>query len=113
VSLTHGAGAGVRNHSAQRASLPADFHPGASDAATILIRSDSAGATYDFAAACRNPRVGFSFGREITEVCLSKCTSWRRAQWYTDRDWRILRRREAPVQTAKPRPALSNECCVS
>jgi hypothetical protein len=48
------------------ASLPADARPAAPGAPKILIRSDSAGATYDFAAACRKRRVGFSFGCEIT-----------------------------------------------
>ena len=32
----------------------------------MLIRSDSAGATYGFAAACRAAGVGFSFGFPVT-----------------------------------------------
>ena len=35
------------------------------DAAQVLIRSDSAGATYGFAAACRAAGVGFSLGAVI------------------------------------------------
>ena len=52
------------------------------DAPKILIRSDSAGATYAFAAACRKSGVGFSFGtaidtriRAATEV-LNTAAAW-------------------------------------
>ena len=49
------------------ASLPASYRPGTDnpDAPQILIRSDSAGATYGFAAACRGAGVGFSLGAVI------------------------------------------------
>ena len=49
------------------ASLPARYHPGTDNpnAPQILIRSDSAGATYGFAAARRVERVGFSLGAVI------------------------------------------------
>jgi hypothetical protein len=49
------------------ASLPARYRPGTDNpnAPQILIRSDSAGATYGFAAACRVKRVGFSLGAVI------------------------------------------------
>jgi len=49
------------------ASLPARYRPGTDNpnAPQILIRSDSAGATHGFAAACRVERVGFSLGAVI------------------------------------------------
>ncbi|MBS4730157.1 IS1380 family transposase [Mycobacterium sp. SM1] len=49
------------------ASLPVAFRPGPDnpDAPKVLIRSDSAGATYGFAAACRAAGVGFSLGATI------------------------------------------------
>jgi hypothetical protein len=49
-------------------SLPQAYRPGPGDpdAPQVLIRSDSAGATYGFAAACRTAHVGFSFGCPIT-----------------------------------------------
>ena len=49
------------------ASLPPRYRAGLDNAAApqILIRSDSAGATYGFAAACRNAHVGFSLGAVI------------------------------------------------
>jgi hypothetical protein len=45
-------------------SLPAAYRPNPDDpgAQQILVRSDSAGATHTFAAACRASAVGFSFG---------------------------------------------------
>ena len=48
-------------------SLPPHYRPGPDNphAPPILIRSDSAGATYGFAAACRHARVGFSLGCAI------------------------------------------------
>jgi hypothetical protein len=48
-------------------SLPAGYRPGPDNpqAPQILIRSDSAGATYGFAAACRTAGVGFSLGAVI------------------------------------------------
>ncbi len=48
-------------------SLPPLYRPGPEnpDAPKILIRSDSAGATHAFAAACRESGVGFSFGTAI------------------------------------------------
>ncbi|KZS72439.1 transposase [Mycobacterium kansasii] len=47
--------------------LPAAFRPGPDNpqAPQVLIRSDSAGATYGFAAACRKSGVGFSLGCAI------------------------------------------------
>ena len=47
--------------------MPASYRPGTDnpDAPQILIRSDSAGATYGFAAACRGAGVGFSLGAVI------------------------------------------------
>jgi hypothetical protein len=66
------------------ASLPAAYRPGPDnpDAPKVLIRSDSAGATYGFAAACRDTHVGFSLGcpidariREAAEV-LNATNSW-------------------------------------
>ena len=49
------------------ASLPPQYRPGRGnrDAPQVLIRSDSAGATYGFAAACRKSGVGFSLGAAI------------------------------------------------
>ena len=49
------------------ASLPPQYRPGPGnrDAPQVLIRSDSAGATYGFAAACRKSGVGFSLGAAI------------------------------------------------
>src|ERR1700739_4595818 len=41
---------------------PTPHHPGAQQ---ILVRSDSAGATHAFAAACRQAGVGFSFGYPV------------------------------------------------
>jgi hypothetical protein len=48
--------------------LPATFRPGPDnpDAPKGLIRSDSAGGTYGFAAACRTTHLGFSLGCAIT-----------------------------------------------
>jgi hypothetical protein len=48
-------------------SLPTVYRPGSDDpdAPQVLIRSDSAGATYGFAAACRAAHVGFSLGAVI------------------------------------------------
>lgn len=45
-------------------SLPQDYRPspGVGGGPKILVRSDSAGATHGFAAACREAGVGFSFG---------------------------------------------------
>lgn len=49
-------------------SLPQAYRPDPDnpDAPQVLIRSDSAGATHGFAAACRKTHVGFSFGCPIT-----------------------------------------------
>jgi hypothetical protein len=49
------------------ASLPLRYRPDPEnrDAPRILVRSDSAGATHGFAAACRKENVGFSFGCAI------------------------------------------------
>jgi hypothetical protein len=48
-------------------SLPPQYRPGPDnpDGPQVLIRSDSAGATYGFAAACRKSGVGFSLGAAI------------------------------------------------
>ena len=65
-------------------SLPPSYRPDPDnpDAPKILIRSDSAGATHAFAAACRKSGVGFSFGtaidtriREAVEV-LNTAAAW-------------------------------------
>jgi Transposase DDE domain group 1 len=50
------------------AALPAAYRPDRDnpDAPQVLIRSDAAGATHDFAAACRTENVGFSLGCAIT-----------------------------------------------
>jgi Transposase DDE domain group 1 len=66
------------------ASLPAAYRPGPDNphGPQILVRSDSAGATYGFAAACRGAHVGFSLGcainadiRDAAEV-LTATDSW-------------------------------------
>ena len=48
-------------------SLPVAYRPNPDDpgAQQILVRSDSAGATHTFAAACRQAGVGFSFGYPV------------------------------------------------
>jgi hypothetical protein len=48
-------------------SLPVPYRPNPDDpvAQQILVRSDSAGATHTFAAACRQAGVGFSFGYPV------------------------------------------------
>ncbi len=75
-------------------SLPPSYRPDPDnpDAPKILIRSDSAGATHAFAAACRTSGVGFSLGtaidtriREATEV-LNTAAAWYPAK---DADGRI------------------------
>jgi hypothetical protein len=50
------------------ASLPPAYRPRPGDPGSprVLIRSDSAGATHGFAAACRDAGVGFSFGFPVT-----------------------------------------------
>lgn len=50
-------------------SLPEGYRPNADnpDGPRVLIRSDSAGATYGFAAACRTSQVGFSLGAVIDQ----------------------------------------------
>jgi len=45
--------------------LPPEARPGGGP--RLLARADSAGATYEFAAACRQRRIGFSFGFPVTE----------------------------------------------
>src|SRR5246127_781146 len=52
------------------ASLPPDWRPdpdrgGDSDAPKVVVRCDTAGATHDFATACRTAGVGFSFGYPV------------------------------------------------
>jgi hypothetical protein len=51
------------------ASIPPDFRPRPGDPGgpSVLIRSDSAGATYGFAKFCRQQGVGFSFGFAVRE----------------------------------------------
>jgi hypothetical protein len=64
--------------------LPAAYRPGPNNptAQQMLIRSDSAGATYGFAAACRDAHVGFSLGAVINAACrdaaevLTATNSW-------------------------------------
>ena len=50
------------------AALPVTYRPrpGDPDSPRVLMRSDSAGATHGFAAACRAAGVGFSFGFPVT-----------------------------------------------
>ena len=47
--------------------LPAYARPGTEGGPRLLARADSAGATHEFAAACRQRGVGFSFGFPVTE----------------------------------------------
>ncbi len=49
------------------ASLPSQYRPGPGNRAAqqMLVRSDSAGATYGFADACRKSGVGFSLGTVV------------------------------------------------
>jgi hypothetical protein len=49
-------------------SLPPEARPGAEGHLKLLARADSAGATHEFAAACRQRGVAFSFGFPVTEV---------------------------------------------
>jgi len=63
------------------ASLPAQAQPGQPDGPRLLARADSAGATYGFATACRDKRVGFSFGFPVDEgvrlaICLVPSDIW-------------------------------------
>ncbi|WP_192756251.1 IS1380 family transposase [Actinopolymorpha pittospori] len=46
--------------------LPESYRPGVDGAPEILIRADAAGATYDFAAYCRQKHCEFSFSTEST-----------------------------------------------
>jgi hypothetical protein len=48
-------------------SLPTEARPGAEGGPRLLARAGSAGATHEFAAACRQRGVGFSFGFPVTE----------------------------------------------
>ncbi|WP_407938680.1 transposase [Mycobacterium lacus] len=52
-------------------SLPAAYRPDPDnpDGPAVLIRSDSAGATYGFAAACRTAHVGSPWARSSTPAC--------------------------------------------
>jgi hypothetical protein len=63
-------------------SLPAAYRPDPDnpDAPQVLIRSDSAGATHGFAAACRTAHVGFSLGCAVTAAVRDA------AEKLTDRD---------------------------
>jgi hypothetical protein len=63
------------------AALPEPVRPGAPGAPNILVRTDSAGATYTFAAACRASRVGFSFGCEATLAHLAVANAARDELW--------------------------------
>ena len=62
-------------------SLPPEARPGAEAGPRLLARADSAGATHDFAAACRQKGVGFSFGFPTNEdvrlaICLVPEDIW-------------------------------------
>ena len=72
-------------------SLPAHYRPGPDNprAPQILIRSDSAGATHGFAAACRRAGVGFSLG------CAIDAPDPRRGRHPQHRRWRGIRRSQA------------------
>jgi hypothetical protein len=48
-------------------SLPPEARPGQDGGPRLLARADSAGATHEFAAACRQKGVSFSFGFPVTE----------------------------------------------
>lgn len=69
------------------ASLPSAWRPdpgrgGDRDAPKVLVRCDSAGATHDFAGACRAAGVGFSFGYPV--------------------DWRVQDADTGPPNVANP-----------
>jgi Transposase DDE domain group 1 len=66
------------------ANLPGAAQPGQPGGPRLLARSDSAGATHGFAAACRDRGVGFSFGLAVTEAVRDAIgaipeTAWRPA----------------------------------
>ncbi len=113
--------------------LPAAYRPGPNNptAPQMLIRSDSAGATYGFAAACRDAHVGFSLGAVINAACrdaaevLTATNSWypaietgggiREGAWVAEATdlvdlsaWppgtRLILRRERPHPGAQLRP---------
>lgn len=58
------------------AQLPASALEG-----SILVRSDSAGASHDFAAACRETRAQFSFGYALTETVRGAILALPEAAW--------------------------------
>jgi hypothetical protein len=65
--------------------LPPKARPGAAGGPRLLARADSAGATHDFAAACRQKGVGFSFGFPTHEevrlaICLVPEDIWEPAR---------------------------------
>jgi hypothetical protein len=64
------------------ANLPAEAQPGRPDGPRLIARSDSAGATHGFAAACRDRHVGFSFGFAVTEAVRAAIKAIPDAAWY-------------------------------
>jgi hypothetical protein len=62
------------------ASLPAWARPGCGGP-QIVVRADAAGATFGFAAACRERGVGFSFGFPITEDVRTAIRTLPRTVW--------------------------------
>jgi hypothetical protein len=75
------------------AAPPEPVRPGAPDAPRILIRTDSAGATYQLAAACRRNRVGLRFGCEVTLAHLAVASAARDELCAGGREGRHPRRR--------------------
>ena len=74
------------------ASLPETYRPrpGDPDSPRVLIRSDSAGATHGFAAACRKAGVGFSFGFPVTApVRDAVATLAQAAELGAEQGWRV------------------------
>ena len=55
--------------------------PGKKRSPKVLIRTDSAGATYGFAAACREAACGFSFGFAIDETVRAAILKLRKRAW--------------------------------
>ena len=62
-------------------SLPPEARPGAGTGPRLLARADSAGATHEFAAACRQRGVAFSFGFPVTAEMREAITSLHPSSW--------------------------------
>ena len=61
--------------------LPETARPGRADSPRLVVRSDSAGATHGFAAACRTRHIGFSFGFAVTSPVRAAITAVPEAAW--------------------------------